>query len=877
MKRFIYIILAACIILSNACICTFADNSREFAVEDLKPQWPLRTGGPYYITGVDYYRTLKPIEHPDGEHNGIDVSVNGVEVYPVYDGIVQQAAHVESAGYMVELKHNVNGKIYYSRYLHLRPHSIKVKVGDTVTTDTVLGISGGSGETGSNNDYGKHLHFDIVKDGCQNYQDRGYTFDYYINNRTELKNVRFLSEWENTNGSEKSCYWNWIVSNSERINGDYVIKATVNSVSPAAPVHTCTKFETYKNGNTKVLGACKECHKAYDWQSTFNRITNQTASLQKSNYKINVYNAPYEDAVKTTAKKPVDKFAVVGTVKNAYGNEWYAIDYPDDAKKVCYIAYIYKSTLTDNYGIVSEQESIKYDSGTTVSKTHTHNYNFNNGQCYCGAVKSSSQQNNAESTLKINLTSYPVRHTQGNNFGLRGTISSNYKIRKIYGYIKQNGNSVQSSEDTPNVKSVDVRYQHLNNNLIFDRLNTGDYTLEVQAIDASGNSVWVSKNFTVIGEAARAESTLSINLDRYPVTLNEGSSFGLRGSVSSNYDISVVRGYVINSNGQTVLSSKDSPYSRSLNIKYANLNNDLVFNNLSAGNYTLRIAAADSSGRTVEVSKEFSVMSQQKGNSSSLSINLERYPVTLKLGSSFGLRGSVTSNYNISSVRGYVTNSNGQTVLSSKDTPNSTYMDIRYANLNEDLVFNNLSAGNYTMKVVAVDASGRTAEAAKDFTVKANEAYVDNSPNGDGVTGVVNIPSNWDNLSIRTGPSTNYQIVGSMNNGVRCTVYPNKTSNGWYYVNYNGIWGYASGRQINLSSSVSNTQAQNTRIGIVNIPSDWDNLSIRTGPSTGYQIVGSMNHGVRCTVYPDKASNGWYYVEYNGVRGYAAGNRINLQ
>lgn len=534
-------------------------------------------------------------------------------------------------------------------------------------------------------------------------------------------------------------------------------------------------------------------------------------------------------------------------------------------------------TLTETKDTKGSNESIKYDSGTTVSKTHTHNYNFNNGQCYCGAVKSSSQQNNAESTLKINLTSYPVRHTQGNNFGLRGTISSNYKIRKIYGYIKQNGNSVQSSEDTPNVKSVDVRYQHLNNNLIFDRLNTGDYTLEVQAIDASGNSVWVSKNFTVIGEAARAESTLSINLDRYPVTLNEGSSFGLRGSVSSNYDISVVRGYVINSNGQTVLSSKDSPYSRSLNIKYANLNNDLVFNNLSAGNYILRIAAADSSGRTVEVSKEFSVMSQQKGNSSSLSINLERYPVTLKLGSSFGLRGSVTSNYNISSVRGYVTNSNGQTVLSSKDTPNSTYMDIRYANLNEDLVFNNLSAGNYTMKVVAVDASGRTAEAAKDFTVKANEAYVDNSPNGDGVTGVVNIPSNWDNLSIRTGPSTNYQIVGSMNNGVRCTVYPNKTSNGWYYVNYNGIWGYASGRQINLSSSVSNTQAQNTRIGIVNIPSDWDNLSIRTGPSTGYQIVGSMNHGVRCTVYPDKASNGWYYVEYNGVRGYAAGNRINLQ
>ena len=67
------------------------------------------------------------------------------------------------------------------------------------------------------------------------------------------------------------------------------------------------------------------------------------------------------------------------------------------------------------------------------------------------------------------------------------------------------------------------------------------------------------------------------------------------------------------------------------------------------------------------------------------------------------------------------------------------------------------------------------------------------------------------------------------------------------------------------------------KIGIVNIPSSWTDLSIRTGPSTNYQIVGGMPQGARCTVFPDKAQNGWYYVEYNGISGYAAGNRINLQ
>lgn len=641
--------------------------------------------------------------------------------------------------------------------------------------------------------------------------------------------------------------------------------------------HTCSNYETYKNGNNKVLGACKECHKAYNWQDTFSRITDKTASLKssKKNYKINAYNAPYEDATKTTAKKPIEKFAIVGTVKNAYGNEWYAIDYPDNDKKLCYIAYIYKTTLTDNYEIITSNsaDAVKYESAAVVNKEHTHNYNYNNGQCYCGAVKATAQQTNAASTLKINLTKYPVQHTQGKNFGLRGTIFSNYKIKKIYGYIKQNGNVVQSTEDTPNAKSVDVKNQKLNNNLVFETLGAGNYTLEVCAVDTSGNSITVTKNFDVVGQAVKAESTLSINLDKYPVTLNAGSGFGLRGSVTSNYNIALVKGYVINSNGQTVLSSKDTPNSTSMDIRYARLNNDLVFNNLGAGNYTMKVVATDNSGRSVEVSKAFTVVSNTNSNSSSLSINLEKYPVTIDVGSSYGLRGSITSNYNISVVRGYVINSSGQTVLSSKDTPNSTYMDIKPARLNADLIFNNLSAGNYTMKVVVADTSGRTVEATKNFTVKAKDVYVDNSPNGDGVTGTVAIPSSWTDLSIRTGPSTNYQIVGSMPNGAKCTVYPNKTSNGWYYVNYNGIWGYASGKQINLNSS----SASNTRTGIVNIPSSWTDLSIRTGPSTGYQIIGGMPNGARCTVYPDKASNGWYYVEYNGVAGYAAGNRINLQ
>lgn len=134
-------------------------------------------------------------------------------------------------------------------------------------------------------------------------------------------------------------------------------------------------------------------------------------------------------------------------------------------------------------------------------------------------------------------------------------------------------------------------------------------------------------------------------------------------------------------------------------------------------------------------------------------------------------------------------------------------------------------------------------------------------------TGVVLIPDSYENLSIRTGPSTDYKILGHMNHTDKCKVYLDKTKNGWYYVEYNGIKGYAAGNFIYLPSE--------TKTGTVNIPSSFENLYIRTGPSTNYKIVGFMLDGEQCTIFTDKTKNGWYYVEYHGIYGYAAGNYID--
>lgn len=269
---------------------------------------------------------------------------------------------------------------------------------------------------------------------------------------------------------------------------------------------------------------------------------------------------------------------------------------------------------------------------------------------------------------------------------------------------------------------------------------------------------------------------------------------------------------------------------------------------------------------------------------STLYINLKSYPTgDLEKGRSYTLSGRIKSNYHITDVNSYILDSNNNVVQSASGwTTTKTYV-IENSALDTGLKFNKLSAGKYYIKFTASDESGKNVKWTSDvFRVVEKEVKQPvpeptpqpqpepvKPPVENGETGIVLIPENFENLYIRTGPSTNYEILGHMDHTNKCTVFPSKTKNGWYYVKFGNVEGYAAGNYIYIKSE--------TRTGTINIPSSWENLSIRTGPSTNYRIIGSMNHGVTCTVYPDKTSNGWYYVEYNGIFGYASGKQIDLR
>lgn len=216
--------------------------------------------------------------------------------------------------------------------------------------------------------------------------------------------------------------------------------------------------------------------------------------------------------------------------------------------------------------------------------------------------------------------------------------------------------------------------------------------------------------------AANTPSTLSLSVTSAPSKIAVGELYGLRGSISSNYNITEVIGRIYNASGSVVQETHDYPNKTSVNIRYLNANQKLYFNYLDAGYYTLEIVATD--GReTRNFRQDFTVGDPAPADvPSTISVSVTSAPSQLNVGQLYGLRGTISSNYNITEVIGRIYDAYGNVVQETHDWPNTTSCNIKYLNANQQLYFNYLDTGYYTMEIVATDGKG-TDGYKKDFTV----------------------------------------------------------------------------------------------------------------------------------------------------------------
>lgn len=99
---------------------------------------------------------IDPIDGKKRHHNGIDIAApEGTNINPVLPGKVIYSGYSKGYGNCVIVEHEDGIQTIYA-------HNSKnlVKVGDTVSKETVIALSGSTGRT-----TGPHLHFEIRKEG----------------------------------------------------------------------------------------------------------------------------------------------------------------------------------------------------------------------------------------------------------------------------------------------------------------------------------------------------------------------------------------------------------------------------------------------------------------------------------------------------------------------------------------------------------------------------------------------------------------------------------------------------------------------------------------------------------------------------------------
>ncbi len=126
-------------------------------------------------------------------------------------------------------------------------------------------------------------------------------------------------------------------------------------------------------------------------------------------------------------------------------------------------------------------------------------------------------------------------------------------------------------------------------------------------------------------------------------------------------------------------------------------------------------------------------------------------------------------------------------------------------------------------------------------------------------------------LNVRSGPSTGNSVIGSLKNNEKVEVI--SESNGWSKIKYNGKEGYVSSTYLKDVNEGGNSKPNETPNPKPNVETKTKvvvatSLNVRSGPSTGHGIIGSLKNNERVEVISE--SNGWSKIKYNGKEGYVS-------
>ena len=124
-------------------------------------------------------------------------------------------------------------------------------------------------------------------------------------------------------------------------------------------------------------------------------------------------------------------------------------------------------------------------------------------------------------------------------------------------------------------------------------------------------------------------------------------------------------------------------------------------------------------------------------------------------------------------------------------------------------------------------------------------------------------------VNVRSGPGTGYGVLGQVNEGDTLPVIG--VSGAWLKVTYKNADAYIHSDYLPVSYITGGSSApaetapapqSQEGTGVIT----GNNVCLRSGPGTGYSILGTYNSGTKMTI--TGSSGDWYAVTYNGTKGY---------
>ncbi len=316
-----------------------------------------------------------------------------------------------------------------------------------------------------------------------------------------------------------------------------------------------------------------------------------------------------------------------------------------------------------------------------------------------------------DSTLAIRGRSVPSEMTEGQGFGVEGVVSSNYRLSEVTAQVVDSaGNAVISKTVKPKVWSYDLI--KIDSKIKFGTLSPGSYTYQISAKDEKKALTLAKDSFKVNPKPVSKASTLKVSSAEVPSTLYQGDGFSIDGKITSNYKIKKVTVSVVDSSGKTLLSASAKPKARSYSI--GNLDAKVKFGTLGTGTYTYKVTAKDAKQTATLVNRQFEVIN--KPETSTLKIGSYNYPSSLKKGASFSIKGTISSDREITSVSVQVLSSKGKNLQSASASPNAKTYQV--SALDNNISFGKLKKGTYTYRIIAKDTVQSRTLVCRTFTVK---------------------------------------------------------------------------------------------------------------------------------------------------------------